>query len=78
MQSFIAMLALTLALGLCTPGFIGLQRSLSVHGCGRGCRASGQTLRARLRPGAGIIGSEEDPGTVTNPDGELERGLNGN
>ena len=44
------MLALALALGLCSPGFIGLQRSPSVHGCGRCCRASAQTLRARLRP----------------------------
>ena len=44
------MLALTLALGLCTRGVMGLQRSPSVHGCGRCCRASAQTLRARLRP----------------------------
>ena len=44
------MLALALALGLCTPGVMGLQRSPSVHGCGRGCRASAQTVRARLRP----------------------------
>jgi len=50
LQSFIAMLALTLALGLCTRGVMGLQRSPSVHGCGRSCRASAQTLRARLRP----------------------------
>ena len=44
------MLALTLAMGLCTRGAIGLQRSLSVHGRGLCFRASAQTLCARLRP----------------------------